>query len=1570
MLKSYNRAITDIGFVFAHTGTRGDNHNRVYAIAATILSPSAPPRTFESLVRYPYLTERERYHSNISKEILAAAPEVPVVREQIRAFLKDCPLILTLPYQDNYDDIAKICGEKRFVDLSFAVEFFLPQVDSYSTKRLWEYLHQQERPRIYFTAPQAVDLLTDLMKHICGNELSDVILPRAAALRHFLAKSNTLFGKLFIHLTRNYGQYFDTLFNPCQRPDTDNWKIFFETAAAIPSENVNLTSFHKIDLASLETIFRGIAEGVSDFTFRPSQVEYAKHIASAINDGAVLTIEAGTGTGKTQGYLVPVMEFLYRNSHARIAVSTYTKSLQDQIYKQEIPFITDAIKPYRSIPFSLLKGKSNYICVEKLEGAYDETWQGKELLTWLYFVNLAYHFRDADGDRIGQRVSHYLNKSPFLYQLQREVSARSGCHPKHTRCPAQITTMEARAARLVVTNHHKLAVMNHDATLGRLFKINIIDEANHFEHAVRNTFGEEFNSKDTLGFVEYLESALAKVAGRAVGDLEKNIKEALKAIGDLKSGMHEFSEILGQIKVQPNPGATHNELPATHPVFKERHVGEHLADFRNAIERIEENLKWLENGDMCRMLKIQERTQTRIRGMRADLMQQSITLKNLTEYCAKPNWLAMYDLFVRHWALTAQPVDVSSLIQDNFYRDSISLTYTSATISMDGCFDTFNKIAGMDQPVFIDKEGKVLREFRSAQVASPFSALKAEVVIPEEAVSGIHSKKSLWIDSVVRILPELIRKNRGRTLVLFSSYQDLTAVAKRVENGITEAGFPLLIQRSGYPTGDLCDEFRAVKESVLFGVDTFWYGVDFKGDTLTQVVITRIPYPSITDPLYMARKKTLHPVEYWKRYSYDTYIKMKQGAGRLIRCETDRGKVIILDSRYLLQKEKMPPLLDAEEGALRESDVHDDDVQGVLLGAAHDEQSELFSYLCGLCGCEISEATSVCPSCKRTLKSAGKTSCRILGSEGIKEPRSTETDDYVPPEPQDTISATFEHFMEEECLIDSEAKWYGQSLHRAYRKWLKAKNRNEKQLSRRALWDFLAGHEQITVSSINPRIFSGVRLKNSGFHHQALEDQNMGKQASLSQIRELVLYIGNTGEHSEQLSGYFQHHDYEVRRRACSAANKLRDKEITKYITPCLYAPEPQIRYFALKAVLSSRCFSLVDHVKEIISKEDKEYNLKLCQRILKKFATKITRVHRQTQEIPEQSQLLPDDALVPAPDLKKHTGNRRSFVIGERFNEGCTIEQLARDFNIQKGTVVEHLFRYRRKDRPIRKDGLLMNSSLTEDQRQSVLSSFARLGTKRLRPIYDALNGTIPYDELKLCLLYHLSRDQDRPEDQKTFICLAASRKYGGYCLAGREWNGGKAGPWLRPVSAQENGELSRRDIRLNNGNIPQCMDIITIETEGAAHHPYQKENVLIADKRPWTWQWKLPPAALPDLVDDVKSLWLGGFHSTNGVNDRVPEETMREANEPTIYLIRPNDIALVVNDDLDGRKKVRARFAYRDTHYLLSVTDPVIERTYLMKEPGEYPLNAKDTYLTVSMGEPFNGYCYKLAAAVIMAE
>jgi ATP-dependent DNA helicase DinG len=196
------------------------------------------------------------------------------------------------------------------------------------------------------------------------------------------------------------------------------------------------------------------------------------------------------------------------------------------------------------------------------------------------------------------------------------------------------------------------------------------------------------------------------------------------------------------------------------------------------------------------------------------------------------------------------------------------------------------------------RSNKDERTFRFEAIPSPFAPGAFLISVPPEALSGAYESKELWLSRVAEMLPRLVRENRGRTLVLFASYGDLEEIAARAGDEIRASGYPLLIQESGVSTISLVDEFREIRESVLFGVDSFWFGVDFPGDTLTQVIITRLPFPHPRDPLQIARRNILPEKEYWKRYRYETAIKLRQGIGRLIRSEADRGQVVILDARY------------------------------------------------------------------------------------------------------------------------------------------------------------------------------------------------------------------------------------------------------------------------------------------------------------------------------------------------------------------------------------------------------------------------------------------------------------------------------------------------------------------------------------------------------------------------------------------------------------------------------------------------------------------------------------------------
>lgn len=917
VLKTYHGKIRNIVFLFAHCGLAEEGGNRIYEVAASVFAPDRPEEKFSSRVRYGRSTEREHHVSGISRETLRSAPTLADVAAFLSPLLSGADTVLTLNPREQIETLLAAGGNPRVIDLRFVAEFFLPQVDSSAMKPLWERLHGRKRDKFSFSAPEVVELSVELVRQIETRVLNPAEFPPAASLRFHLERSETLFGDLFLHLNRNFRDYFGGLFDPSAGLDTSDWKRFLAKGPLPAHPPEGDEPVKKIRVARMGDLFGSLAASARGYALRPSQNAYAGLVAGALNDGAVLAVEAGTGTGKTQGYLIPVFEHLRLNPRERVAVSTFTKNLQDQIIRREIPLAASLNRAYRRIPCALLKGKSNYICAEKLENLYEDGLSGTRLIAWLYFVIRLLHFRLVDGDGVGERVRFHLDDGPVFRRLRHEISARSGCPPRHLRCPAQVVAAEARNARLIVTNHHKLALLDRDETLGGSFGTYVIDEANHFEGAVRGAFAVEISSRDIADTVSYLESALRRLRSDASGFDASGITTALDAIASFRSEASDLAQALAAVRGTSAPGES-SVLDAVHPAFRDGSLKRHLADLRNSLKGITGNLSFVKEPMTGRKLGLHARTLDRMKTALGDLRENAATLKAIGEKIGSATDVAACILFQRHWVISVRPVEVADLLRDHLYSSRRCVIFTSATLRHNGSFDGFRASVGMDAPgetetaetrllsalpsQGLDQPNSVGQspdhEFRFAAIPSPFDPAAAEIAVPERAVSGAFENKDAWLTRVCELLPVLVRSNRGRTLVLFSSYADMNAVSGRVADRIRADGFPLIIQQNGVPTSVLCDEFRAIRESVLFGVDTFWYGVDFPGDTLTQVVITRIPFPHPQDPLQIARRNLLPRKDYWRRYRYETEIKLRQGIGRLIRSESDRGRVVILDARY------------------------------------------------------------------------------------------------------------------------------------------------------------------------------------------------------------------------------------------------------------------------------------------------------------------------------------------------------------------------------------------------------------------------------------------------------------------------------------------------------------------------------------------------------------------------------------------------------------------------------------------------------------------------------------------------
>lgn len=222
---------------------------------------------------------------------------------------------------------------------------------------------------------------------------------------------------------------------------------------------------------------------------------------------------------------------------------------------------------------------------------------------------------------------------------------------------------------------------------------------------------------------------------------------------------------------------------------------------------------------------------------------------------------------------------------------------------------------------------------------------------------------------------------------------------------------------------------------------------------------------------------------------------------------------------------------------------------------------------------------------------------------------------------------------------------------------------------------------------------------------------------------------------------------------------------------------------------------------------------------------------------------------------------------------------------------------------------------------------------------------------------------------DPIEIVCLANSRRISGRCIAGKIISSNK---WMRPVSSRESEEISEEERRYENGKMPKLLDIIKIPVKECKPHLHQNENYLINDRYYWqktgTYTEKLDA-----LIDAPNDLWGKGDSSYKGgtnANDRMSENMCSQYSE-SLYLIKPKTLKIIVRaegGEFDNlKRKVRAEFEYNDDRYLFPVTDPIIESEYLSKDNGSFILSVENIYLCVSVGLPYNGYCYKFLASLI---
>lgn len=596
------------------------------------------------------------------------------------------------------------------------------------------------------------------------------------------------------------------------------------------------------DVFSAESPLKTLLPG---FQPRASQTWMAEAIAEAIERKSLLVVEAGTGTGKTFAYLVPALL-----AGQKTIVSTGTKALQDQLYHRDLPLVGKAIG--RPVATALLKGRANYLCLERLEQA---TATDRHLQKPLKAVREWRH-RTKSGDRA--ELIEVPEDSPVwpLVTSTAENCLGQKC-PFYKECHVVLARRAAQDAELVVVNHHLLLAdlaMKEEGFVEFLpgADVVILDEAHQIPDIATQFFGQSIGSRELERLLDELRNASFAVQQP---ELERRYDQLLLSLRELRlaaprdSGRYEMSALEGDLD------------PKLHAVRAA------LADVIDAVSEFADSSLELEQ-------------------ILDQLMGASERLASL---CATESWdgLRWVDVTQRAVRLHVTPLDVAGTLSGLYRAGEQSWVFTSATLAIDDDFEHFVSRMG-------------LADAATMSFPSPFDLeTQGLVYVPQELPVPSHPEHTARM--LERLTP-LLDCTSGGMFCLFTSHRALNAARSWVaEQDDAWSDRPVLVQGDA-PRDDLLRRFRDLGNAVLLGTGSFWEGVDVRGRALTVVAIDKLPFASPADPLMMAR------LEHIRREGGNGFadhqlplaaLALKQGAGRLLRDPEDYGVIVLCDPRVV-----------------------------------------------------------------------------------------------------------------------------------------------------------------------------------------------------------------------------------------------------------------------------------------------------------------------------------------------------------------------------------------------------------------------------------------------------------------------------------------------------------------------------------------------------------------------------------------------------------------------------------------------------------------------------------------------